>query len=310
MFLYDRFNSGIRHWLMQIFSILLVIMALSVTGARGQELDCTVSVDKSKINSTSLDYLSSLKSAVEDYFNNYSWTKDQFQPEERIKFNMQIILNSVDNNYNYTATVIFQSTRPIYNTVSSTPVILISDSWSFNYPPNKTLVHSQFQYDDMASFLDFYAYVILGYDYDTFSSLGGTPYFKKARHVLDLAQSANGVGWSANGGSQSRYTLITDLLDPNYTDLRKAMYLYHRKGLDLFTINVQKARANILQAFKLIQDAQNNTTSTYPFDLLFNTKYKEFVAVFKGADLEERLAAYRLLVNIDPSHLSEYDKLK
>lgn len=275
-----------------------------------QEFKCTVTVDKSKINSTSLDYLNSLKSVIEDYYNNYSWTSDHFQDEERIKFNLQIILNSVDNNYNFSATAIFSSTRPIYNTVSSTPVIIISDNWNFNYPPNKTLIHNQFQFDDMASFLDFYAYIVLGYDYDTFSSLGGTPYFKKARGILDLAQSAGGAGWSSSGGSQSRYTLITDLLDPNYEDLRKASYIYHLKGLDLFTTDANKARANILDAFKLIQDAQRKTTTSYPFDLLFNTKFREFVSVFADADLQQKLTAYRILIDIDPGHISEYDKLK
>lgn len=275
-----------------------------------QEFVSTVSVDKSKINSTSLDYLNSLKSTIEDYFNNYSWTNDHFQEEERIKFNMQIILNSVDKNYNFSATVVFSSTRPIYNTVSSTPVIIISDSWNFNYPPNKTLVHNQFQYDDMASFLDFYAYIILGYDYDTFSSLGGTPYFKKARGILDLAQSAGGLGWSSSDGPQSRYTLITDLLDPNYENLRKASYLYHLKGLDLFTTDAVNARTNILQAFDLIKGDQRRTTSNYPFDLFFNTKFREFVSVFADASLQQKLDAYRILIDIDPGHISEYDKLK
>lgn len=299
-----------RSKLLLLFTIVLLSVSLIPVESMAQEFKCSVTVDKSKINSTSLDYLKSLKSIIEDYFNNYSWTNDHFQDEERIKFNLQIILNSVDNSYNFSATAIFSSTRPIYNTVSSTPVIIVSDNWNFNYPPNKTLIHNQFQFDDMASFLDFYAYIILGYDYDTFSSLGGTPYFKKARGILDLAQSAGGGGWSSSAGQQSRYTLITDLLDPNYEDLRKAYYIYHLKGLDLFTTDATKARSNILEAFKLIQDAQRSTTTSYPFDLVFNTKFREFVSVFADANLQNKLAAYRILIDIDPGHISEYDKLK
>lgn len=291
-----------------LYIILLFILLPVVTKA--QELDCKVSIDKSKISNSNVSYISGLKSAIQNYINNHNWTKDRFQPEERIHCNMQIILNSVDNNYNFKSNVVISSERPIYNTVSTTPVLIISDNWDFKYTPNSSIVHNAFQYNDIASFLDFYSYIILGYDYDTFSELGGTPYFQKARNVFDVAQSASGKGWSSNAGSRSRYSLITDLLDPNYEDLRKAIYIYHRHGLDLFTINTEKARSNIVDALKLIQKAENQTTNTYLFDLFFNTKYNEIVSIFKDAKQSQRLEVYNLLLNIDQGHVSTYDQLK
>ncbi|HKJ45882.1 MAG TPA: DUF4835 family protein [Balneolales bacterium] len=275
-----------------------------------QELKCDVTIDKSKISSSNIDYIGQLKSAIEDYINNHNWTDDRFQDEERIHFNMQVILNSVDNNYNFKANVVISSERPIYNTVSTTPVVIISDNWDFNYTPNSSVVHDEFQFNDVASFLDFYSYIILGYDYDTFSRLGGSPYFKKARKIVDIAQSAGGSGWSSSSGPRSRYSLVSDLLDPNYEDLRKAIYIYHRQGLDLFTSNTEKARSNVADALKLIQNAQNKTTDNYLFDLFFNTKFREIVSIFQDAPQSQRLDVYNLLTTIDSGHISEYDKLK
>jgi len=290
--------------------VVLLLLFLLPLRSKAQELDCKVTIDKSKISSSSINYIDNLKSAIEDYINNHNWTNDRFQDQEKIHFNMQIILNSVDNNYNFKASVVLSSQRPIYNTVSTTPVIIISDQWNFNYTPNSSIVHDEFQFNDIASFLDFYSYIILGYDYDTFSSLGGTPYFQKARKVVDIAQSASGSGWSSSAGTRSRYALVTDLLDPNYEDLRKAIYIYHRHGLDLFTLNTEKARSNVMDALKLIQKAENQTTDTYLFDLFFNTKYNEIVSIFKDAKQDERLKAYNLLTDIDQGHISAYDRLK
>ncbi len=279
--------------------------------ARAQEFDCTVTVDMSQVNSTNLDYLKDLKPAIESYVNDYHWTTDQFQKDERIKFSIQIIINEVDDNHNVKSTIVLQSLRPIYNTVTQTPILLISDPWNFTYPPNKDIVHEQFQYDNVASVLDYYCYLVLGFDYDTFSSLGGTPYFKKARKVVDLAEGVGASGgWSSSSGPRSKYSLITDLLSPNYAGLRKYEYIYHRKGLDMFTLDTDQARVNILQALNMLRDAQRTTTDSYPFDLIFNCKYKEYVAVFKDAKLDQRLEVYRLLTKMDTGHISEYDKLK
>jgi hypothetical protein len=275
-----------------------------------QELKCDVTIDKSKISSSNIDYIGQLKSAIEDYINNHNWTDDRFLDEERIHFNMQVILNSVDNNYNFKANVVISSERPIYNTVSSTPVVIISDNWNFNYTPNSSIVHDEFQFNDIASFLDYYSYIILGYDYDTFSQFGGSTYFKKARKIVDIAQSSGGSGWSSSSGPRSRYSLVSDLLDPNYEDFRKAMYIYHRQGLDLFTSNTEKARSNVAEALNLIQNAQNQTTDNYLFDLFFNTKFREVVSIYQDAPQNQRLDVYNLLTTIDPGHISEYDKLK
>lgn len=301
--LFDRYNL--------LLAILLTGVFMSFTPRLfAQELDVKVTIDKSKINSASIDFVNNLKPAIENYLNNFSWTSDRYLPSERIHASLQVILNSVDNNYNFEATVIIQSQRPVYNTTNSTPVMLLTDTWNFQYAPNQSLVHNEFRFSPLASQLDFYAYLILGYDYDTFSPLGGTPLFRHARKITDMAQSNGGQGWSSGAGPRSRYSLITDLLDPNYEGLRQASYEYHRQGLDLFTSNTDSARKHMYHALELIQQAQQQTTDTYPFSIFFNTKFKEIVSAFRDAGTNMRLKVYRLLSNLDPAHLTEYEKLR
>jgi len=271
-----------------------------------------VELDKSKINSSSIDYLDNLPGIIEKYINNYDWVDDQFQEEERIKFTIQIILQSVDNNYNFKANIIISSKRPIYNSLQQTPLVIINDNnWQFNYPPNKSLTHDERQYDDIATVLDYYCYIVLGYDYDSFSELGGTPYFTKAQNLVDLAQTTSAAGWSRSSNNRrNRYYLVSDLLNTGYEGLRKAIYRYHRYGLDQFIDKPKQSRQEVLTALKTILEAKRRTTNVYLFDLFFNSKYREIVAIFQDAETQTRLEAYNLLSDLDPGHMSEYNQLQ
>jgi hypothetical protein len=114
-------------------------------------------------------------------------------------------------------------------------VLQVNDSeWQFEYAQGTPLTFDVERYNALTSVLDFYAYVMLGYDYDTFSELGGAPHFQKARRIAELAQSQNATGWSAAGDDRNRIALITQLLDPRFVPLRKAYFQYHFGGLDHF----------------------------------------------------------------------------
>ena len=279
---------------------------------RAQELNCTVSIEKSKVNNASLSYLDELGPAIEAYMNQRDWIDDHFEDRERIKCNMQVILNSVDDNYNFEAVLVLSTLRPIYGTMQETQVLLLSDNnWVFTYPPNKSLIHDELQFDNLTSFLDFYAYIILGYDFDTFSELGGQPMFSRAQNLLDLAQTTSAPGWTRSASNRrNRYYLITDLLSANYEGLRRAEYRYHRLGLDPFTRDPGKARGEVLKALETIQQTKRRSTNNYLFDLFFSAKYKEITALFDGADTQTRIDAYNLLSNIDNGHITEYEKLR
>ncbi len=286
-----------------------IFFLLPGTAAAAQVFEVSVDINTAQISTTDYDYLEQLGPMIKEYLETNSWSDDRFAEMERIRINIQVVINSVDDRL-FTTTMLLSSERPIYNTLQITPVLIITDNnWVFDFGPNHNLLFDTYQYDPLASVLDFYANLVLGYDYDTFSELGGEEFFRNARRIADMGESA-GAGWTTAGSRRSRSDLITQLLNPDYEDFRKALYRYHRHGLDLFTQNPDQSRDNILEAFQMIHQSQRRTTARYPFDLLFSAKHREFRAVFMDADTERRLEAYNMLITIDDSRISEYERLQ
>lgn len=297
--------------MVRIYILLFLGLAIpSLTMA--QEFDCDVSINDRQISGSSYDYVSELETALENYINDYRWTNDRFQDQERIRCNWQIVLTGVDDNFNYTAEIALTVRRPIYNTNQESLAILLSDNnWRFYYPQNKNLVHDELQFDDLTSFVDFYVYVMLGYDYDTFSELGGTQYYSEAQSVFEIGQNSGSQGWGRSIGAQrNRYGLINDITSPAYEAFRRAIYQYHRVGLDQFTTQPEEARNQVLEALEMIQENKLLTNNNYLFDIFFSAKYTEIVAIFRDADSEMRTRAYNVLRDVDPAHTSEYEKLQ
>lgn len=307
-------NSSSRFYrkiLTRLFAVLILFSGLFTSGF-GQELNASVTVDRSQLNSSSLGFLDDFPSKIESYLNGYDWIDPTFRDKEKININIRVTLLSMDDNYNFEANIIIRSQRPIYHAMQKTTLFLYNDeNWMFNYSPNQGLVHDELQFNSVSTLLDFYAYIILGYDFDSFSELGGSPYFSDAQNLVALAQSTSSAGWSRTSRIlRNRAQLVADLLNPNYGQLREAIYTYHRLGLDQFVDDPDEARNQIIKALAMIKEAQQNTTGNLLFDTFFNAKYREIVSVFQDAPTDIRLQAYNLLAQIDQSHLGEYDKLQ
>lgn len=293
--------------------LIFLFFGLMIPGlVLAQEFNCDVSINDRQISGSSYDYVSELETDLENYINDYRWTNDRYQDHERIRCSFQIVLTGVDENFNYTAEIALTVRRPIYNTNQESLGILFSDNnWRFYYPQNKNLVHDELQFDDLTSFVDFYIYMMLGYDYDTFSELGGNQYYGEAQSIFEIGQNSGSQGWGRSIGAQrNRYGLINDITSPAYEGFRRAIYQYHRIGLDHFTTQPQEARNQVLQALELIQENKQLTNNNYLFDIFFSAKYTEIVAIFRDADAEMRTRAYNILRDVDPAHTSEYEKLQ
>ncbi|PAU93218.1 DUF4835 domain-containing protein [Aliifodinibius salipaludis] len=302
-------NISSLNWVFGVFLGIIIAMS-GAQSLSAQELNAQVTLNKSQLSSTSLDYLDNLPQQIEAYINQYEWTNANFNENERIKMSLQINLLSVED-YNFEAQIIVRSQRPIYNTTRSTALFLFNDEkWNFEYPPNRTFLHDELQFDPLTSLLDFYAYTVLGYDFDSFEELGGTDYYQRAQNILSLAQTTSAIGWSRSRNQRNRAQLVSNLIQTNYEPFRIALYQYHRKGIDQFLENPEQARNEILSALEKIQQAQRQTSSNLLFDTFFNAKYREITSIFEDAEPEIRLEAYNLLSDIDQGHLSEYQKLQ
>ncbi len=294
------------------FYYFIIIFLFSTFSVKGQEFNCNVTLNNDLLEGASFTYITELEQQIEDYINEFKWTDIEFQEHERIICQIQIVIESGNSNFDFASRVVFSFRRPIYNTnTETTSIILSDDTWKFNYPQGRSFIHDELQFDELTGLIDFFIYLGLGYDFDSFSPLGGTPYFLKAQNIVDLAQTTSAIGWSrSTNNRRNRYTLITDLLNNSYEPLRQAYYTYHRNGLDHFIMDENLARTNVLEALKQIRDAKRRATSNYLFDIFFDTKSREIAGIFEGADTRIKLQAYNVLLETDQGHLTEYSGLQ
>lgn len=284
-----------------------MLVAVGPRPVVGQELNCSVNLDISQLSGSDFDYLQDLERRIREYLNQRQWTEHRYRPEERIDCTFQIFVERTVGIQEFTAQLVVAARRPIYDTAQTTPTFRVKDQWTFEFSRGSSLLFEPNTFDPLTSVLDFYAYVILGYDYDTFSPLGGTPYFQEARRIADLAATANASGWESLGNDQTRTALITEILRPRMQRLREATYRYHLEGLDRFVASTEKARATILAQLEVLDALTQDVSRSYALDIFFGTKYEEFAAVFRDSRLGSE--AYTILTTIDPSHSSTYNAL-
>ncbi|WP_233993643.1 DUF4835 family protein [Salinibacter altiplanensis] len=293
-----------------VWGFVVVGVLLFVPVADGQELRCRVQIDDSQISGaeSEFDFLDDLERQVQEYMNTRSWTDDEFLPYERVSCSMQIVLLESVSLSEFQARLIVTTRRPIYGTTQSSVVARINDpEWRFEYSRGSSLNRDLDRYDPLTSVLDFYAYLILGYDYDTFRPLGGTPYFDRAQTVADQAEGSGDPGWSSVGTQQTRVQLLSNLQAQRHEPLRRVYYEYHRRGLDRFAQETEGARDTLMEVLRTLRTLNDRLSQSYALNLFFSTKNQELTAIFEGSDREGQ--AQNLLVQMDPSHSSQYNRL-
>lgn len=280
---------------------------------QAQEIECIVSINDDQLEGNSFEYVkNSLSTNLQAYINEYRWTEFEYQEQEKIKCQINIILLSGNQDFSFSAETIIQLRRPIFNTTSETTTMIISDgNWQFRYPEGKSLIHDDTEFEPLTGFIDYYIHLMLGLDFDTFSLLGGTEWFVKAQNMVDLAQNSSTIGWTRNtNNGRNRFVLISDLLNNNYESVRNAYYTYHRRILDGFLTNPNPSRKELVELLKSIRDAKQRSTNNYLFDLFFATKSKEIASILEDADSDLKFEAYNILKEVDSANLSEYEILQ
>jgi hypothetical protein len=218
------------------------------------------------------------------------------------------------NTYEYRASAIIQSRRPVFASNYFTTIFNFEDeNFSFKYQESDRLDFQDGQYlGDVTSLFAFYAYYIIALDFDSYGLEAGTPYFNKALQVANLAQqNSSRSGWKPFERSlRTRYNLIDNILNDRFRPMRKAMYIYHRKGLDQFYKDPMEARKQIFTALQEVQKVFKLAPNTVVLLWFFGAKSDELVGIFKGADEIEKPKAVELLSEINIANVSKYEKIK
>ena len=293
---------------------LLLYILLCFTGftAAGQDLNARVQVLSPKIATTNKRIFQSLQTAMREFLNGRKWSADAIQSSEKIDCNFILTITAWDNSTNFSGELQVQSTRPVYNAAYNTPLFSINDrDFDFTYTEGQTIdFNNQTFESNLSSVMAFYAYMILAFDYDSFSKFGGTSYYANAQTVVINAQSSSYKGWKAFDNNTNRYWLSENTMNKTYIPLREFLYTYHRLGLDVMADNIGNARKAISGALPVLTQLDRVRVGATLPTLFFLAKRSELVSIFAKADAQERLQAMNILTQADPANGNLYQTLQ
>lgn len=296
---------------------LLLCSALWLTIlVQAQELNMTINLNTAQVEGTNQQMFETLKQSITDFYNTTRWTDMTVAENERIECSMLIIVKSVTTENLFSCEMQVQSRRPIYNTTYSSPLINFKDNdFNFVYQEFDRIEFQPQQFtSNLAALLAYYAYLIIGYDMDSYARLGGTPYFQVCENIAQMGQSAStqggeADGWKAFSSTRNRYALINNLMDEAFHPFREYIYTYHRLGLDMMTENVANGRARIAKDIEVLHTANKARPATYVVYTFMDAKNDELVQLFQKGTADEKKTVYDVCMAVDPTRQDQYDKI-
>lgn len=291
------------------FVLLLGIISVAFT-LKAQELNCNLVVNSDQIQGSNKSVFNTLQKSASDFINNRRWTELSFEQDEKIECTMTLIVKKVENDQ-FTCELQVQSRRPVYNTSYNTTLLNFRDNdITFAYKEFDVLEFNENQVtSNLTAILTYYVYLILGYDLDSYSRMGGTPFFQAAEQLVASAQSLDMPGWRAFESTRNRYALINNLNDEAFRKFRNFLYEYHRQGLDEMTANVVNARAKISSGLPVIREANRARPSAIAITTFLDAKTDEIINIFKRATDQEKKTVIEILTDVNPTQSERYETI-
>ena len=292
----------------KIISIIFVF--LFGVSLYSQELNCNINVNSSKIQGSNKNVFNTLQKSMMEFVNNRRWTDLAFEKTERIECTINIVINTMERD-NYTAEITVQARRPVFNSAYNSTLLNFKDnSFSFTYQEFDQLEFSPNDVNSsITATLAYYAYLIIGYNSDSFTRLGGNTYFQQAENIVNQAQSKDWAGWKAFESSKNRYALINNLMDEAFKKYREFFYEYHRLGLDMMSDNASNGRAKIVNGIQVLRDANRARPSAVVISTFLDSKNDELINIFKKANPDEKEKVIEILTDVNPSAASRYEEI-
>lgn len=296
-----------------LLRIIALFFAVSFAGisAAAQELLCTVEVNSDQVNGTYKQVFETLREAITEYLNTTVFTNTQIASNEKIECRLFLTVKE------YTDDVVkgdiqIQSTRPVYNSSYTTTLINFKDTKvEFTYREGEPLVYSVNNMESqLTAILNFYAFLVLAVDFDSFSPKGGEPYFERLKQIVQMAQSSGETGWKAFEDTKNRSAVLAAFTDAPASAIRDLLYQYHRQGLDIMSTSVDKGRAAVTESLDAIQKIYSGAPMSVALSMFKDAKLDELVNIYSKAPQREREAVYKLLEPIYPAERQRLDEIK
>lgn len=277
----------------------------------GQELICNVNVVTPNLKVVDPAVFNTFEESVFEFMNTRSWTPDKFKQTERIRMELNITITEELSADRFRAQIAIQSRRPVLNSDYESVVFnWVDKDVEFTYAQFQPLEFNEnIGISNLTSMLAFYAYIVIGLDYETFAPSGGTPYFLTAQKIMNNAANFPARGWKSFDGNKNRYWIIENLLNPKFSVYREVIYKYHRLGLDKFYEDQLGPIRVVSQCITDLNRVHAGNPNSMAMQIFFNAKSDEIIGILKGAPPAEKNKSLAILVRIDPTHANEYRNL-
>ncbi len=291
--------------------LIFAVIAACVPFARTQELNCQVQLDYSQVQGTNTSVFSTLENAISEYINTRKWTNAQIAPNEKIDCRMFFTIKSYEDQ-KMTGELQVQSSRPVYNSTYTTTLLNFKDTKvEFEYSEGQPLIFSENSMEsNLTAIINFYVYLILGIDFDSFSDRGGNVYYDQAKNVVQMAQSSNESGWRAFEDNKNRSAVLNAYTEPATIQFRDMIYQYHRNGLDEMSISPDKGRAGITASLETLGKIAQVAPMSVTLSMFKDAKLDELVNVYTKGTQDERKRVYELLYSIYPTETTRLEMIK
>ncbi|MCL1942605.1 MAG: DUF4835 family protein [Candidatus Azobacteroides sp.] len=278
----------------------------------GQELNCRVTVNSEKIQTSNRQIFTEMQNAITEFLNNRQWSDYKMSMTERVDCSFYITISEMPQDNQFKAELQVQAVRPVYNASYVTTTFNFRDqNLEFSYNTYDVLDFNETSpNDNLTSVLSFYSYIILGIDFDSFSLYGGTPFFEKAMSLVNQAQSFTESGWRAFDSFNNRHAVASAYTDDRLKVYRQMWYNYHRLGLDDMSTNAERGRAKITAALPALKEAYDARPASVIFSIFSDTKMDEILNIYSKAPTEEKGTVYKILHDIYPTLSNRLDVLK
>lgn len=290
---------------MKKLALILVLIPFGMIFS--QEIAAKVTVNFESLQTEYREKLVNFATQIEDYINKNKWTDLKWEGP-KIPVSIQVYFRSGNPSNRYSAQVVISSQRPIYQSEKSTLMLkLIDPNWEFIYEKNQVMLFNPNLFEPLTGFINYYVYVILGIDSDSYEEFGGTKYFNQALSIAYQGASSNfSSGWSSGEGSFNRVDFVSEYLNEKYQNFRKVFFDYHYNGLDLATEDPSLPVKKLLNFIKTLEDLRNKVFSrSILLKVFFDTKYLEFCEILRNYPDK---SIFDRLKKIDPAHISTYDE--
>lgn len=286
------------------FSLLLVSLS-------AQELNCTVELNADQVQATNRQVFETLKSAISDYMNTNHFSNAQFSANEKIECRIFLTIKEYNDNQ-FVGDLQIQSSRPVYNSNYTTTLINFKDSKiDFTYQENEPLIFSVNSMESqLTAILNFYAYMILAIDFDSFSPRGGQQFYERAENIVQMAQSSGETGWKAFEDTKNRSAILSAFTDNSTSAIRDLIYEYHRTGLDEMSLTPDKGRQKITATLSNIEKVYSANPMSVVLSMFKDAKLDELVNIYTKGTADERKTVYDMLSPIYPTEMKRLNMIK